>query len=442
MKIQPANALNGTIRLPGDKSISHRAAIFASLAEGETRIENYATSADCASTLECLRNLGVKIKQENSTVFVKGVGKNGFTKPAQKLDCGNSGTTMRLLAGVLAGQNFDSVLVGDESLSKRPMRRIIEPLTQMGAKIESANGCAPLRISGVNPLRAMTYKMPVASAQVKSCVLLAGLNAGGKTEVQNPPSQTQNPTSRNHTELMLRYLGAHIEESFSEAENGFIQKISITGNSKLTAVNLVVPSDVSSAAFFIVAASCLQNSEVTLENVGLNPTRTAIIEVLQSLGADIGICNQKEICREIIGDIAVRRREKFAPKVVFNVIDGDIIANLIDEIPILAVFGTQLENGLEIRGAAELRVKESDRIAAVVENLRRMNATVEEFPDGLRVGKSDLKGAVVDSFGDHRITMSLAIAALFAEGETEISGAESAGVSFPEFFQTLEDLRK
>lgn len=442
MIIQPAESLCGIINLPGDKSISHRAAIFSALAIGETRIENYATSADCASTLDCLRQLGVEIVRENSTLIVKGVGKNGLTKPLRELDCGNSGTTMRLLAGVLAGQRFESVLIGDESLSQRPMRRVIEPLTQMGARIESENGGAPLRIFGVNQLRAISYEMPVASAQVKSCVLLAGLNADGKSTVRNPAAQTRQPTSRNHTELMLSYLGAEIEESFAETENGFVQQISIDGSSRLVAKNLSVPCDVSSAAFFMAAAGCLKDSEITLKNVGLNPTRTAIIEVLQRFGADIKVFNSREVGSEIVGDIAVRGREKLVPQTASNIVDGDIIANLIDEIPILAVFGTQIENGLEIRGAAELRVKESDRIKAVVENLRRMNAAVEEFPDGLRVAKSDLKGAAVEAFGDHRIAMSFAVAALLATGETEISGAESAGVSFPEFFQTLAGLRK
>ena len=440
MKIQPANSLDGTIRLPGDKSISHRAAIFASMATGKTRIENYATSADCASTLDCLRNLGVEIEQENSTIFVSGVGKNGFIKPIKELDCGNSGTTMRLLAGVLAGCNFDSVLTGDESLSKRPMRRIIEPLTLMGAKIESANDCAPLKIHGANPLRAISYQLPVASAQVKSCILLAGLNARNKSEVRSPKSKVRVPTSRNHTELMLRYLGAEIEENYIEVENGFVQKISVDGNSRLAARDLNVPSDISSAAFFIAAASCLENSELVLENVGLNPTRTAILNALQSFGADIEVLNRKEICNEIVGDVRVHGQKKLSSKVTSNIISGDVIANLIDEIPILAVFATQIENGLEIRGAAELRVKESDRIKAIVENLRRMNAAVEEFPDGFRVGKSALQGATIDSFGDHRIAMAFAIAGLFATGETEIGGAESAGVSFPGFFQTLSGL--
>jgi len=327
-------------------------------------------------------------------------------------------------------------------LSKRPMRRVIEPLTQMGAKIESENGGAPLKIYGVDRLQSISYKMPVASAQVKSCLLLAGLNADGKTIIQNPESESRYPTSRNHTELMLRYLGAKVEESFTDTGGGFIEQISIAGENELQARNLNVPSDVSSAAFFIVAASGLKNSEIVLENIGLNPTRTAIIEVLRRFGADIEVLNQKKICNETIGDIAVRGCETLKPKSSSNLIDGDIIANLIDEIPILAVFGTQLEDGLEIRGAGELRVKESDRIKSIVENLRRMNAAVEEFPDGFKVGKSDLRGATVDAFGDHRIAMSFAIAALFATGETEIIGAETAGVSFPGFFQTLAGLRE
>ncbi|CAN5671550.1 3-phosphoshikimate 1-carboxyvinyltransferase [soil metagenome] len=442
MKIQPVNYLKGKVRLPGDKSISHRAVILASLGTGETRIENFATSADCTSTLDCLENLGVEIKRENSTVFVKGVGKTGFSKPKKELDCGNSGTTMRLLAGVLAGQNFDSVLVGDESLSKRPMKRIIEPLTKMGAKIDATENHAPLKIYGKNPLKTISYKLPVSSAQVKSCVLLAGLNAAGKTEVQSPKAKTRVPTSRNHTELMLGYLGADIEEIFIEVEGGFGHQVSIDGNSKLTAKNFEVPSDISAAAFFLAAASVLKNSEIILENVGLNTTRTAVVEVLQNFGADIEILNQRETCNELVGDLLVRGNEFFEPKTASNVIGGELVAGLIDEIPILAVFGTQLENGLEIRNAEELRVKESDRISAVVENLRRMNADVEEFADGFKIKKSELKGAKVDAFGDHRIAMAFAIAALFAEGETEIVNADCAKVSFPEFFQVLAEIIK
>jgi 3-phosphoshikimate 1-carboxyvinyltransferase len=442
MKIQTAKRLQGKITLPGDKSISHRAALFSAMAEGAARIDNFATSADCASTLACLQDLGVEIRRENSTVFIKGVGKTGFRKPENALDCSNSGTTMRLLSGVLAGQNFDSVLTGDESLSKRPMKRIIAPLELMGARIESQTGSAPLRIRGKNPLQAISYNMPVASAQVKSCVLLAGLNAQGETKVRNPKSANRIPTSRNHTELMLGFLGARVETNFVEFEGGFVEEISVDGESRLFSRDLQIPSDISSAAFFIVAASCLKNSEIILENVGLNPTRTAIIEVLRGLGAEIEILDERESCKEIVGDLRVSGGARLQSKIDSNVIGGEIIANLIDEIPILAIFGTQIEGGLEIRNAAELRVKESDRIAAVVENLRRMNAKVEEFADGFKVEKSVLKGARIDSFGDHRIAMSFAVAALFAEGETEIVGAESAGVSFPEFFEVLAKIVK
>ena len=442
MKIQPANFVKGKISPPGDKSVSHRAAILSAMAEGETRIKNFATNADCASTLNCLENLGVEVKRVNSTVFIKGAGKTGFAEPKENLDCGNSGTTIRLLAGILAGQNFDSVLIGDESLSRRPMRRIIAPLETMGAKIESEDDRAPLKIRGRNPLEAIFYDLPVASAQVKSCLLLAGLNAKGVSRIQSPKAVTKISPSRNHTELMLEFLGADIEEDFIESEDEFVHRVSIDGSSKLTAKNLEIPSDVSSAAFFIVAAACLKNSEIVLKNIGLNPTRTAIIEVLRNFGANIEIIDKREICNEAVGDLRVTGVENFAPKSVSNKIDEDLIANLIDEIPILSIFGTQLENGLEIRGASELRVKESDRIKAIVGNLKKMNAEVEEFADGFLVKKSGLKGARINSFGDHRIAMAFSIAALFAEGETEIIGAECASVSFPEFFQVLAQIVK
>ena len=429
MKIQPAAFLQGAIKLPGDKSISHRAALFSALANGETVIENFATSADCASTLDCLRKLGVEISRENSRVFVKGVGKKGLKKPAENLDCGNSGTTMRLLSGILAGQNFDSGLIGDESLSLRPMKRVIEPLTQMGAKITATDFHAPLKISGVNPLKAAAFEPKIASAQLKSCLLLAGLNADGTTSILE-----KTPT-RDHTERMFRFLGADVRET--ETENGVI--ISVAGDSVLTAKNLQIPSDVSSAAFFIVAAACLKNSEITLKSVGLNPSRTGIIEVLRNFGANIEIDGDREICGEPVGDLRVGGGIS-KPRVTNNKVGGAIIANLIDEIPILAVFATQIEGGIEIRNAGELRVKESDRIAAVVANLKSMNAEVEEFPDGLRVGKSKLRGANLESFGDHRIAMAFAVAALFADGETQINEAECAAVSFPEFFSVLTNV--
>ena len=442
MKISKAKSIRGKIKLPGDKSISHRAAIFSALAKGHTKIENFATSLDCTSTLDCLRGLGVKIERTGKTVFVEGVGKNGLKKPSERLDCGNSGTTMRLLSGVLAGQNFDTVLTGDESLSKRPMKRIIEPLGQMNARIEADQNRAPLNISGQPPLRAINYELPVASAQIKSCVLLAGLNADGTTEVISPENTVKRPPSRDHTELMLAYLNADIEEAYTENKNGFAHRVRIAGDSELTARDLQIPADISSAAFFIVAAIGLRGSEITLENVGLNPTRSAIIEVLKSFGAEIEIKNQRKICNESIGDLTVRRTGQLARKDNLNIIGGEIIANLIDEIPILAVFGTQIEAGLEIRDAGELRIKESDRISATVENLKRMNAEVDEFPDGLRIGRSKLNGAEIDSYDDHRIAMAFAIAGLFAEGETTIQGSECAGVSFPEFFDVLGEIKR
>lgn len=444
MKIRRAKSLQGKINLPGDKSISHRAALFASMAKGETRVENFAMSADCASTLKCLQDLGVEILRKNTTVFIKGVGKKGFRKSKNSLDCGNSGTTVRLLSGILAGQDFETELIGDESLSKRPMKRIIEPLNKMGAAIESNENRLPLKIHGKKKLLPIEYEMGVASAQVKSCVLLAGLFAAGKTsvienfkfEVSN--NEAANSISRDHTERMLKWFGVKIEER--QTAHGNI--ISISGDSELTAKNLQIPSDISSAAFFLVAAACLGKSEIKIENVGLNPTRSAILQVLINFGADISVSNESEISGEPVGDLLVKGHKNLTPKSDKNLLRGKIIANLIDEIPILAIFGTQIEGGLEIRGAEELRVKESDRIAAVVENLRRMNAKIEEFADGFRVEKSNLKGAKIDSFGDHRIAMAFAVAALLATGETEISGAESAGISFPEFFETLQSVAK
>ena len=432
MRIYPAKSVLGKVELPGDKSISHRAAILSAMATGETRITNFATSADCASTLECLGKLGVRIRRENFSVVVNGVGTSGFQKPDEHLDCGNSGTTMRLLAGVLAGHPFESILIGDESLQTRPMKRVIEPLRLMNAEIEAVENHAPLAIKGKYPLRAIDFELLVASAQIKSCILLAGLNADGETSVLE-----QTPT-RDHTERMLRWFGVAVSED--EAAGG--KKITVSGDARLTANDLNVPADISSAAFFLVAAACLEGSEIELTNVGLNGSRTAVIDVLKNYGADIEISGQRIVCNEPVGNLTVRGSQKLTSRSDTNVVSGKIIANLIDEIPILAVFGTQLENGLEIRDAGELRVKESDRIAAAVENLRRMNADVEEFPDGFRVEKSSLKGAAVDSFGDHRIAMAFAIAGLFAKGETEIAGADCVAVSFPGFFDTLSRVTK
>lgn len=438
MKISSAKNITGEISLPGDKSISHRAAIFSALAEGKTRIDNFASSEDCSSTIVCLENLGIKIDRKGSMVEIIGVGKNGFQKSSVPLDCGNSGTTVRLLTGVLSGQNFDSQLIGDESLSIRPMKRVIAPISQMGVHIESTSNCLPMTVHGKSSLKAIEYILPVASAQVKSCVLLAGLYADGITTVKSPISNKPLANSRNHTELMLKYLGADLTERFIEIDEGFVHEVAISGDSKLSARDLVVPSDISSAAFFIVAAACLDGSDVLIRNVGLNPTRAAIIDVLKGFGASIEIANAREACGETVADLRVLGSASFVSNAAPNIVSGDVIANLIDEIPVLAVFGSQMSNGLEIRNAGELRVKESDRISTVVENLRRMGAKVEEFPDGLKVERSDLKGAKVDSFGDHRIAMAFAIAGLLADGETEILNHECAAVSFPEFFNVLE----
>ena len=399
--------------------------MLAAIAEGRTQIENFATSADCASTIECLRGIGVNIERVGTTVTVDGVGKNGFSRPSQPLDCGNSGTTMRLISGILAGQKFESILTGDESLQSRPMKRIIAPLGHMGVVIHSNEGKAPLTINGKHPLTAIEYQPPVASAQIKSCVLLAGLNADGVTTIIEPVQ------TRDHTERMLRWFGVDVE--ITNSEDG--AKISVSGNSKLTARDLIVPSDISSAAFMMVAAACLAGSEITMPNVGLNPSRRAVLDVMISLGANIEINESSETCNEPVAEIVVRGG--MAKPTRSSLLSGDIIANLIDEVPILAILGTQLVGGIEIRDAAELRVKESDRITSVVENLRRMGALVTEFPDGLRVERSDLKGAEIDSHHDHRIAMAFAIAGLFATGETTINGAEAADVSFPGFFETL-----
>lgn len=427
MIVKSAKRLRGKIRLPGDKSISHRAVLLSALSEGTSRISNFAASADCNSTLNCLSVLGVEFEREIDQVTITGRGKRGFIMPSAPLDCGNSGTTMRLLSGILAGQPFESVLIGDESLSKRPMKRIIDPLTEMGAEIDSIDGHAPLTINGHSNLRPIEYRLPVASAQLKSCILLAGLFADGETTV------VETVPTRDHTERMLRGFGVNLRSIKLPGAT----RISILGDSELVACDIEVPSDVSSAAFFLAAAACLDGSYVEIPDVGLNPTRAGVIDVLRRFGADIEMRDERESGGEPIGTVIVRGGSYLASS-ADNTVKGEIVANLIDEVPILAVFGTQVEGGIEFRDAGELRVKESDRIASVVENLRRMGADVEEFEDGLKVGKSDLTGATIDSFGDHRIAMAFAIAGLLGSGETVIEGAECAAVSFPDFFRVLD----
>jgi 3-phosphoshikimate 1-carboxyvinyltransferase len=441
MLIRPARRLRGRLRVPGDKSVSHRAAMLAALARGGTTIINFSSSVDCSSTLEVLRRLGVFVERDGATVRVEGAGGDEggqrFQPPSLELDCGNSGTTMRLMAGVLAAQPFASVLTGDESLSGRPMRRVMEPLGLMGARLSAADGHAPLRVEGHRPLRPIRYEMPVASAQVKSCVLLAGLGAGGRTEVVEPAAQT-----RDHTERMLRWFGVEVGTEELSGEAGRVV-VSVEGGSRLTARDLTVPGDISSAAFPAAAAALLDGSELELEGVGLNPTRAAVLNALRGLGCALSVEDERETSNEPIGLIRVRSKGGLTPTAPgANVIRGATVAQLIDELPVLAVVGTGVEGGLEIRDARELRVKESDRIATTVANLRAMGARVEEFEDGLRVeGPVRLRGARLQSYGDHRIAMAFAVAALAAEGETEIEGAgECVGVSFPEFFPLLESL--
>ncbi|HYY96317.1 MAG TPA: 3-phosphoshikimate 1-carboxyvinyltransferase [Pyrinomonadaceae bacterium] len=457
MRIAPARRLRGRVRVPGDKSISHRAAIIAALARGHTEIRNFSTSADCASTLALWRALGIRVERDGAVVRVEGRGtREGppeFHAPSSPLDCGNSGTTMRLLAGVLAAQAFASVLTGDESLSRRPMRRVIEPLELMGARLTALDGHAPLRVEGRRPLKAVEYESPVASAQVKSCVLLAGLGADGYTSVVERGALT-----RDHTERMLGWFGAEVETTAANGEGMNVESgdgvgvhtSSVRGPARLEARDLEVPGDISSAAFLLAAAALLPGSDVTIEGVGLNPTRAEIVSTLRGLGADVRVADSREVCREPVGDLRARGAGGLAPsneaggrmRVGGSVLRGADVARLIDELPVLAVVGSQTEGGLEIRDARELRVKESDRISATVENLRAMGAEVEEFDDGLRVrGPAVLRGARLRSFGDHRIAMAFAVAALAAEGETFIEGAEECvAVSFPEFFPLLESL--
>lgn len=427
VKVKKATSINGTIDLPGDKSISHRSAMLASLARGRTTIDNFAASLDCASTLGCLRALGVEITRDGDTVIVDGAGTGGFTTPTADLDCGNSGTTMRLLSGILAGQGVTATLIGDASLSVRPMQRVINPLESMGATIRSVSGHPPLAISARRPLTAIDYQTPVASAQIKSCILLAGLGANGETAV------IETVQTRDHTERMLRWFGVDVVTAATDT--GW--RTTVRGGSRLTARDLSVPADISSAAFFMVGAAGLPASDIILPNVGINPTRRAILDVLVDIGADVAVVDPGERCNEPVAALRVRGGISPGRSHGPAVLQGKVIANLIDEIPILAVMGTRLEHGLEVRDAAELRVKESDRIRATVDNLRRMGAAVTEYEDGFRVERSQLSGAEVESYGDHRIAMAFAVAGLFADGETTINGSECVDVSFPGFFDVL-----
>jgi 3-phosphoshikimate 1-carboxyvinyltransferase len=428
--VQPAKHLTGGVQPPGDKSISHRYAMLAGLAEATSELRNFSAAADCHSTLGCMSALGAEVKVEKDLVRVTGRGPRGLKGSWRALDAGNSGTTMRLLTGILAGQEFTTKLTGDNSLQKRPMKRVVGPLREMGAEIRAKDdNFAPLEIKGTR-LHAIDCQMPMASAQVKSAVLLAGLYAEGVTSVTEPAG------TRDHTELALEEFGAAIER------HGRTPKIhglfGANGAGKLIAKSLDVPGDISSAVFFIAAASLLADSNIAIHNVGLNPTRTAILDLFAGMGASIQMLSLKSSHGEIIGDLAVK-----GASLRGGVTEGDTIPLVIDELPMLAALGPFTEEGIEIRNAGELRVKESDRIAVLVENLRRMGATVEERPDGLKVegrraGK--VHGAQIEPHGDHRIAMAFAVAGLAAEGATVIRDADCAGVSYPAFFEDLNRL--
>ena len=418
-KISPAASVSGSITLPGDKSISHRYAMIASIAEGPTRIQNYSTGADCHSTLACMRALGIEVEGQGTEFTVHGKGLNGLREPSADLDAGNSGSTIRMLSGILAAQPFRTRIFGDESLSRRPMQRIMTPLAQMGAHIRAHEGkFPPLEIEG-GALRPIRYDLPVPSAQVKTCVLFAGLFAEGETVVVEPIR------SRDHTEIALREFGADLTVARGE--------ITLQGRPQLTGREVVVPSDLSSAAFFIEAALLVPGSHLTIHGVGLNPTRSALLDLLVGMGAKIRIPQLESQNGELIGDIVVEYSELRG-----GTVSGAITAAVIDEVPVLAVLGAATRDGLTVKDAGELRIKETDRIQTIVENLRRLGVEAEEFPDGLKVpGRQKFRAAEFDSFGDHRIAMAFAVAALRADGESVIHGADAASVSFPEFWDRL-----
>jgi len=419
--IRPARNIYGSLRLPGDKSISHRYGMLAAFAEGISRFTNFSTGADCASTLACMQALGAKVNRSSSnSVEVTGVA--GHVVPAgHPLDCGNSGSTMRMISGLLAPQQGSFTLIGDASLSRRPMERIRKPLSDMGAQLTLTEGHAPLTIQG-GPLKPIDYTTPVPSAQVKTCVLLAGFQTTGTTTVREAVR------TRDHSELALRAFGATLTRT--------IDSVSISGPQSLRAIDARIPGDISSAAFFLCAAAIFPGSSLLLDSLGLNPTRATLLDVLTALGAKISVLNLEEKNAELVGTVQISAPPEGLGS---TEVSGALAAQLIDELPVLAAIAPYTSGGIRIRDAKELRVKESDRIALVVKNLRAMGAEVEEFEDGLDVpGGQSLHGATIDSGGDHRIAMAFSVAALRAEGETLIQGSESAGISFPEFFDLLD----
>jgi len=423
--VRPARNVRGSVQLPGDKSISHRYGMLSGIAEGPSRIENYSTGADCASTLACMRSLGVTWeRKENSVIEVQGRGLS-LSAPTTALDCGNSGSTMRMLSGIVAGQKFTSEMIGDDSLSGRPMERVIKPLSAMGAQIASQQGKPPLLITG-GSLTAIDYKMPVASAQVKSCLLFAGLFAEGETRIE------ESLRTRDHGEVALRAFGVQLESKSA----GQGTAVRIRGGQRLRGMEARIPGDLSSAAFFLCAAALFPGSQLTIPNLLMNPTRARLLDILMQMGLHISVTQLEEIHGEMVGTLQVE-----GAKLKGATIAGGDSAALIDEIPVLAAIAPYTDQGLEVRDAKELRVKESDRIATMAKNLRLMGAQVDEHDDGLTIpGGQRLYGTEIDSFGDHRIAMALAVAALRAQGETIIHGSEAAAISFPAFFPTLEEV--
>ena len=417
--------MKGELRIPGDKSISHRAVMLGSLSRGDTEITHFLEGADCLSTIDCFRRLGISIEADPERILVHGKGLHGLSAPDSVLDCGNSGTTVRLLSGILAGQTFSSRITGDASIRKRPMGRIIRPLRAMGASVESleSNDCAPLDIEG-RPLRGIHYDSPVASAQVKSCVLLAGLYGDGVTSVTEPS------LSRNHTELMLRYFGGKVETSGATA--------SVLPEPDLRGGSVAVPGDISSAAYFLAAGLLIPGSEILLKHVGVNPTRDGILRVIRAMGGKAELLNETVSGGEPAADLLIRSSALHG-----TTIEGALIPTLIDELPVIAVLTAFAEGTTVIRDAGELRVKESDRLAILVESLSAMGADVTGTEDGMIIrGGRPLHGAVIDSCLDHRIAMSFTIAALAAEGETEIRNAECVNISYPDFYRDLDSLRQ
>lgn len=422
MEIRKMTGLHGELTVPGDKSISHRAVMFGSLAKGTTRITHFLEGADCLSTISCFRKMRIDIEKTDGEVLVHGKGLHGLSAPSEILDVGNSGTTTRLISGILAGQDFDCELNGDASIQSRPMKRIMTPLSLMGADIESikGNGCAPLRIRG-KKLHAAHYNSPVASAQVKSCVLLAGMYADGITSVTEPV------LSRNHTELMLNYFGAHVNSTGTTA--------SIEPEPFLEARDITVPGDISSAAYFIAAGLLTSGSEILLKNVGINPTRDGMLRICKAMGADITLLNVNDD-GEPTADLLVRTSTLHG-----TTIGGSVIPALIDEIPMLAVMAAFADGTTIIKDAAELKVKESDRIAVMVENLSRMGADITATDDGMIIhGGRPLHGAEIDSHLDHRIAMSFAVAGTIVDGPLSILGGDCVNISYPDFYSDLYKL--